>query len=154
MRETNKFHFLLYFETLFYTKLPSPLTWWSKDLLFESVQVAPAVNFEIHLCSSGSSVISDCIWRSASNRYVQVRPGMNSDLGNGSFWVKIRVAENVDRCSWKCTRVCSHQLTSDLKRCSLFWKCLQLSCLISVSVPPFVLGRLRGSPATSALVYF
>ena len=49
--------------------------------------------------------------------------------------------------------VWSHQLTSDLKRCLLFWKCLHWSCLKAVSVPTFVTGDLRGSTATSALVY-
>ena len=28
---------------------------------------------------------SDCIWRSISIQYVQIEPGMNSDLGNGSL---------------------------------------------------------------------
>ena len=42
-----------------------------------------------------------------------------------------------------------HQLTSDPKRCLLFWKCLQWSCLTAVSVPAFVIGGLRGSTATS-----
>ena len=53
---------------------------------------------------------------------------MNSDLGNGSFWVKVRDAKHVDRCSLRstCTQVWLHQLTSDLKRCLLIWKCLQM----------------------------
>ena len=50
---------------------------------------------------------------------------VNSDLGNGSFWVEIGEAEHVDWNSWKCTRVSSHQLTSDLKSRLPFWKCLQ-----------------------------
>ena len=53
-----------------------------------------AVNFEIHLCSSG--MISDCIWRSISIQYVQIEAGVNSDLGNGSFWVEIHDAQHVD----------------------------------------------------------
>ena len=56
-----------------------------------------AVNFEIHLCSSDMK--SDCIWRSISIQYVQIEPGVNSDLGNGSLWVEIRVAKHVDRSS-------------------------------------------------------
>ena len=56
-----------------------------------------AVNFEIYLCSSDMK--SDCIWRSISIQYVQIEPGMNSDLGNGSFWVEIRDAKHVDRSS-------------------------------------------------------
>ena len=38
----------------------------------------------------------DCIWRSTSIQYVQIEPGVNSDLGNGSFWVEIRDAKHVD----------------------------------------------------------
>ena len=56
-----------------------------------------AVNFEIHLCSSDMK--SDCIWWSTSIQYVQIEPGVNSDLGNGSFWVEIRDAQHVDRSS-------------------------------------------------------
>ena len=32
-------------------------------------------------------------------------PGMNSDLGNGSFWVEIRNTKLVDRFSWRSTRI-------------------------------------------------
>ena len=53
-----------------------------------------AVNFQIHLCSSG--MISDCIWRLTSIQYVQIEAGVNSDLGNGFFWVEIRDAKHVD----------------------------------------------------------
>ena len=42
---------------------------------------------------------------------------------------------------------------SVLKRCLIFWKCLHWSCLSAVSVPTFVTRGLRGSTATSALVY-
>ena len=58
--------------------------------------------------------------------------GMNSDFGNGSFWVEICDTEHVDRCSWRSTQVWSHQLTSDLKTVYFFWKwpCLkQFRCL-------------------------
>ena len=58
-----------------------------------------AVNFEIHLCSSDMK--SDCTWRSISIQYVQIEPGVNSDLGNGSFWVEIRDAKHVDRSTHK-----------------------------------------------------
>ena len=55
------------------------------------------VNFEIRLCSSDMK--SDRIWRSISIQYAQMEPGVNSDLGNGSFWVKIRDAKHADRSS-------------------------------------------------------
>ena len=35
--------------------------------------------------------------RSASS--AQIKPGANSDLGNGSFWVEIRDTKLVDRCT-------------------------------------------------------
>ena len=59
-----------------------------------------AVNFEIHLWSSDMK--SDCIWRSISIQYVQIEPGVNSDLGNGSFWVEIRDAKHVDLLTNRC----------------------------------------------------
>ena len=55
------------------------------------------VNVEIHLCSSDMK--SDCIWRSISIQYVQIEPGVHSDLGNGSFWVEIRDTKHEDRSS-------------------------------------------------------
>ena len=39
----------------------------------------------------------DSIGRSTSIQYVQIEPGMNSGLGNGSFWVEIRDAKHVDQ---------------------------------------------------------
>ena len=56
---------------------------------------ALAVNFEIHLWSSGMN--TDCIWRSISIQHVQIEAGLNSDPGNDSFWVEIRDAKHVDR---------------------------------------------------------
>ena len=96
--------FFSFFEILFHTKLPFPLSWWSKDLLVENLQVGAGggggggVNLEINLCSS--SMISDCIWRLISIQYVPIEGGINSDLGNGYFWVKIRVAKHADHSWW------------------------------------------------------
>ena len=54
--------------------------------------------------SQGSSDMkSDCILRSISIQYVQIEPGVNSDLGNGSFWVEIRDAKHVDLLTSRCT---------------------------------------------------
>ena len=44
-----------------------------------------------------------------------------SKLGNGSFRVEVRDAKHVDQCSSISTRVWSHQPTSDLKTCLLFF---------------------------------
>ena len=162
MRDTTFFSF---FETLFYTKLPFPLPWWSKDLLVDKLSgicMWRAVNFEIHLWSSGMN--ADCICRSISIQHVQIEAGLNSDPGNNSFWDKIRDAKHVDRSThykfivhvdrrrWRSVLVWSHQLTSDLKRCLLFRKCLRGSSLKAVSVPTSVKGGLRGSTATSDIV--
>ena len=86
MRDTTFFHISKLF---FCTKLPFPLPWWSKDLRVDKLQVAggqlrnPPVWFRHD---------SNCIWRSISIQYVQIEPGVNSDLGNGSFWVGIHDA--------------------------------------------------------------
>ena len=45
-----------------------------------------AVNFEIHLWSSGMN--ADCIWRSICIQHVQIEADLNSDPGNDSFWDK------------------------------------------------------------------
>ena len=58
---------------------------------------------------------------------------------------------HVDRRRWRSILVWSRQLTSDLKRCLLFWKCLRWSSLKVVSVPTSVIGGLRGSPRLAIL---
>ena len=65
----------------------------------------------------------------------------------------VTLSMSVDRCGWRSTWLWSHQLTSDLKRCLLFWKCLQWLFLKAVLVPTFVIGGLRGSTATSGSCY-
>ena len=133
----ERYDFFLFFETLFIQNDrflyhgDQKISWWG-------ICRWRAVNFEIHLCSSGMN--SDCIWRSSISKF---SASVNSDLrlGNGSLWVEIGDAEHVDRCSWKYTRVWSYQLTSDLRDVYFFgyahvacngrvWKqfrCLRLS---------------------------
>ena len=53
----------------------------------------------------------------------------------------------VDRRRWR-----SHQLTSDLKRCLLFRKCLRWSSRKAVSVPTSVIGGL-GAPQRPAILF-
>ena len=93
IRTSFNFHV---FETLFYRITVS---------VTKVIKISPGgesagrvVNFEIHLCTSVMN--SDCIWQSISNQYVQmqIEPGVNSDLGNGSFWVEICDAKHVDQC--------------------------------------------------------
>ena len=91
-----------------------------------------------------------CIWRSISIKYVQIKRRRELWPRKWFFWVKIRDAKHVDRCRGRSILVWLHQLTSDLKRCLLFWKCLHWSCLKAVrSVSTCVIGGLRGSTATS-----
>ena len=97
MRVTTFFHFSKLFFIQNYRFLyhgDQKISWWR-------ICRWRAVNFEIHLCSSGMN--SDCIWRSISIQYVQMEPGVNSDFGNGSFSVEIRDAKHVDRSTHKYT---------------------------------------------------
>ena len=87
------------FETLFWDKITVSFTMVIKRSPGGQACRWRAVNFEIHLCSSDMK--SDCIWRSISIQYVQIEPGVNSDLGNGSFWVEIRDAKYVGRSTHK-----------------------------------------------------
>ena len=92
MRDTTFFSF---FETLFLQNYRFPYhgdrktSWWTSCRW-------RAVNFEIHLWSSGMNG-ADCIWRSISIQDVQMEAGLNSDPGIDSFWDKIRDAKHVDR---------------------------------------------------------
>ena len=89
MRDTTFFHFS---KLIFCTKYrffyhgDQKMSWWCRWR---------AVNFEIHLWSSGMN--ADCIWRSISIQHVQIEADLNSDPGNDSFWVEIRDAKHVDR---------------------------------------------------------
>ena len=76
---------------------------------------------------------------------------MNSDLGNGSFWVEIRDTKRVDRCRWISTRVWSHDLTSDLKKIYFFGKACKWSYLKAVLVPAWGGGGGRGCGAPCTL---
>ena len=58
---------------------------------------------------------------------------------------------HVDRRRWRSILVWSRQLISDLKRYSIFWKCLRWSSLKVVSVPTSVIGGLRGSKRLAIL---
>ena len=64
-----------------------------------------AINFEIHLWSSGMN--ADCIfWRSICIQHVQMEAGLNSDPGNDSFSDKIRDAKHVDRSTHYTSSTC------------------------------------------------
>ena len=81
MRDTTFFHF----SKLFFKKITVSFT-----MVIKRSPGGPckwrAVNFEIHLWSSGMN--ADCIWRSICNQHVQIEAGLNSDPGNDSFWDK------------------------------------------------------------------
>ena len=145
IRDTTFFHFsklFFYKITVSFTMVieRSPASWWTSCRW-------RAVNFEIHLWSSGMN--ADCIWRSICIQHVQIEAGLNSDPGNDSFWDKsvtlsmlidLLTSLHVDQRRWR-----SHQLTSDLKGCLLFLKCLRWSSRKAVSVPTSVIGGL-GAP--------
>ena len=99
--------FFSFFETLFYTKLPFPLLWLSKDLLVENLQVA---NFEIHH-EFGLHLAID-----QHPVCPNLAPAwtLTLEMISFEFWVEIHDAEHVDRCSCKYTRVWSYQLTSEM----------------------------------------
>ena len=84
-----------------------------------------------------------CRWRAVNFEIHLCGSGVHSDQGECFFWGLCKPLAS----PW------SHQLTSDPKRCLLFWKCLQWSCLKAVSVPTFIIGGLWGSAATSAVVF-
>ena len=95
----ERYDFFSFFKTLFYTKSTVSFTMVIKRYPGGESAGGGLFNFEIHMCSSGMN--SHCIWRSISIQYVQIEPGVNSDLGNGSFWVEIRDAKHVDRSTHK-----------------------------------------------------
>ena len=153
MTDTNKFHFFFIFWNSFWYKITVSFTMVIKrspggestsggQSTSKSTCVVPAWTL---------TAFSDRPASSMSKFSVSV----NSYLGNGSFWVdrEIRDAEHVDRCSWKCTQVWSHQLTSDLKRRLLFWKCFSMVVSESSFGAYVCLRRPAGSTATSGLVY-
>ena len=139
MRDTNKFHiFFIFRNRLFFISSLFPLPWWSKDLLVENLQVAGDQLREIHLCSSGvNSDLREFFFWVCASRWSKVSVRIKLSL-------KMRVSSNeLFSSRW------SHQLTSDPKRCLVFfWKCLQWSCRKAVSVPTFVIGGLWSSTAT------
>ena len=84
MRDTTFFSF---FETLFFYKITVSFTMVIKRSPGGQASCRwRAVNFEIHLWSSGMN--ADCIWRSICIQHVQIEAGLNSDPGNDSFWDK------------------------------------------------------------------
>ena len=70
---------------------------------------------------------------------------MNSDLGSGFFWVKIREAMHVDQCNRRSTPglIASTVLLPE-EMFTYFGNACKWSCLKAVSVPSFVMGGLRG----------
>ena len=114
-----------------------------------------AINFEIHLWSSGKN--ADCIIgdRSASSMS-KWRPAwtltpemihFRTKSVTLSMLIDILIIVHVDRRRWR-----SHQLTYDLKRCLLFRKCLRFFESESSFSAYVCHRRPGGSMATSHLV--
>ena len=124
--------FYSFFETLFYTKLPFPLPWWSKDLLVDK-----------HAGGGQSTSKSTCeVPARTLTAYLAI--DLHPACPNGGrlelwprkwfiFGQNHRDAKHVDRSTHYSTclvhvdrrRWRAHQLTYDLKRCLLFRKCLR-----------------------------
>ena len=115
-----------------------------------------AVNFEIHLWSSGKN--ADCIfgdrsassmskWRPAWTLTPEMIPFGSKSVTPLSMLIDLLTSTMSFR--WRRWR--SHQLTSDLKRCLLFRKCLRWSSRKAVSVPTSVIGGL-GAPERLAIL--
>ena len=128
---------LFHFSKIFYTKWPFSFPRWSKDLLVENRSAGGGQSTSKSTCVVPAWTLTAFGDRPASSMS-KFSASVNSDLGNGSFWVEIRDAEHVDRCSRKYTRVWSYQLTTDLRDIYFFgypcngrvWKqfrCLRLS---------------------------
>ena len=154
MRDTTFFSF---FETHFLYKIPLLLPWWSKDVLV--VQVAggqlrnPPVKFRherwLHLAIDQHPA--------CPNRgRLELWPRKWFLLGRNPWrlacW-SIYSPVDVDRRRWSSILDWSHLLTSDLKRCLLFRKCLHWSSLKAVSVPSSFIGGLRGSKRPAILLW-
>ena len=78
------FHFSKVFLTTSFLVLPL----WTTDL---EVELENFVQIQLYLA--------------IDQHPVQIKPGVNSDLGNGSFWVEIRDTKIADRCIWRPTRM-------------------------------------------------
>ena len=115
-----------------------------------------AINFEIHLWSSGKN--ADCIFgdRSASSMS-KWRPAwtltpemihFRTKSVTLSMLIDLRIIVHVDRRRWR-----AHQLTYDLKRCLLFRKCLRFFESESSFGANVCHRRPGGSMATSHLDY-
>ena len=91
MRDTTFFHFSKLFLIQNY-----------RFLYHGDQKISRAVNFEIHLWSSGMN--ADCIWRSICIQHVQIEAGLNSDPGNDSFWDKsVTLSMLIDLLTSTCT---------------------------------------------------
>ena len=155
----ERYDFFSFFESLFYTRLPFPLPWWSKDLLVDKPAGGgqlrnPPVKFRnerwLHLAIDQHPVCPNRARR-------ELWPRKWFLLGRNPWRYACRsifslVDLHVDRRRWRSILVWSRQLTSDLMRCFLFWKCLHWSSLKVVFGAYVCHRRPAGLPATSDLV--
>ena len=147
--ERRKSFTFFHFSKLLYTKLQFPLPWWSKDLA-GGESAGDGRSSSKSTCQVPAWSLTAFGDRPASGMS-KFSASVNSDLGNGSFWLEIPHAEHVDRCSWDMREFdrINWPLTSEM---FTFLNMLAMVVSEAVSVPTFVLGGLRGSTATSDLV--
>ena len=108
-----------------------------------------AVNFEIHLWSSGMN--ADCIWRSISIQHVQREAGLNSDPGNDSFWDKsMTLSMLIDLLTSTCRSTQVNIASTDLwPQGMLRWSSRKA---VLISVPTSVIGGLGASQRLAILL--
>ena len=132
MRDTTFFHFLKLF---FCTYLPVPLPWWSKDLRVDKHagggQSTSKSTCEVPAATLTAYLATDQHPACPNRGRLELWPRKWFLLGQNPWrWAcwSIYSLVHVDRRRWR-----SHQLTSDLKRCLLFRKCLRWSSRKAVS---------------------
>ena len=152
MKERYDFFFIS--RNSFYTKLPFPLPWWSKDLLVDkhagggqstskSTCEVPARTLTAFGDRSASSMSK---WRPAWTLTPEMIHFRTKSV-TLSMLIDLLIIVRVDRRRWR-----AHQLTYDLKRCLLFRKCLRFFESESSFGAYACHRRPGGSMATSHLV--
>ena len=122
MRETKNFAFS-FFKTHFYTKLPFPLPWWSKDLLVDKHAGGGQATSK-STCADPAWSLTAWFGDRPASGMSKLSASVNSDLRNGSFWLEFRDAEHVDRCTDWCSEIgsltsldaCNSGATRDRRR--------------------------------------
>ena len=150
MRDTTFFHFSKLFFIQNYRFLchgDQNISWWTSKLQVAGSQLRnPPVKFRqerwLHLAIDQHPA---CPNRGRLELWPRKWFLLGQNPWRWACW-SIYSLVHVDRRRWR-----SHQLTSDLKRCLLFWKCLRWSSRKAVSVSTSIMGGL-GAPQRLAIL--